>query len=491
MSSLDRFKKSSSLDVFRKQVTPEDVFATPQAPQATQQLTPEQTLAASQQAQAGAVPVERNAVEDYFFAVEDAVKKRGQELAQTERDYQEGNITTPEYIMQTAGKGVFGTAADVAGETFMAGAKMLTPEFLEQRVAELASAAAEGVMTSDQWKWAQNHWNELSPRAKKNLESAFNIGFGAAAIAGKAPLQGTGKKMSVKGMAMKRERLAKQVLPQTVTARKQRNLTGLGNAEDRMLNTLMTVKGVSHTNAPSENFRLVLKELDSIDNTLMKSLSKYKGAPFPRKAIQSKVARDLDILKNKDLARYTDPSLNNLYEKLDRWLFDPKVGYVKPTMTPKELVKARRKFDNIVGEFASKGTDESKVFIEAGAQGDIIRTYRNVLNDIVDAVPTDVDTKALRSRSSDLLLARKNYARLADPEQRAIMDMIERHPITASAVVRGGNSTLAPLLATMGAIKKGYEVLPQTLQSTGNILQSPVGAAPAAGLFYTDKEQQK
>jgi hypothetical protein len=517
MSVLDSFRKKSSLDTFRKQKTPEEVFATPQAPQATQQLTPEQTLAAQQQVQQQGVanqepalgfspqfvddasayvrreyPIEGDPVKDYFSAVEGAVAKRGQELAETERDYQEGKITTPEYIMQTAGKGVFGTAADVGGETLMAGAKMLTPEFIESRVAELASAAAEGVMTSDQWKWAKNHWDEFSPRARKNLESALNIGFGVAAFAGKVPTQGVGKKMSVKGMAMRRERIAKQVMPDTPTARQKRALNPqLAAAEDRMVNTLMSVKGISHTKSPLENFKILNKELDSIDNTMRKSLSKHSNQTMNRNSIQAKVNNTLDALQKTDPGVYADKSLKQVYDRMNRLLFDTKTGYIKPTMTPVEILQARRNLDAAIKKLAGGATDQSKIFIEAGAQGDIIRAYRNALNDIIDAIPTDIDTKALRGRSSDLLMARKNYGRLADEKTASIMDMIERHPLASMATIRTGSSSL-PILG--GAIRGAQAInraMPDTLVGTGNILQSPVGAAPAASLFYTDKENQQ
>jgi len=497
---------------------PEEVFATPKAPQATQQLTPEQTLAAQQQVQQQGVvneepalgfspqiaddlaayvrselPVEGDPIKDYFSSIEGAVKKRSGEVSQSVEDFKKGEITAQELALQAVGKGVAGTAADIAGETFMAGAKALTPDFIESRVAEVAAKAAEGVMSSEEWKFIEDNWKSLSPRTRKNLESAFNIGFGASALAGKAPLQGTGKKMSLKAMAMKRDRIAKQVLPDTTTARTSRNLTAKGAAEDRMLNTLMTVKGINHTKAPSENFKLVLKELDNIDDTMTKALKKYQGAGFPRNAIRSRVEKVLNDLKATDPVVFTDDSLSSLYQKMDRLLFEPKIGYIKDVMKPVDILKARRSLDKALKTLGKGGTDQSKLFIEAGAQGQIIRAYRDALNQIVDssAKGLGIDTKALRSRSSDLLMARQNYARLAEPKERAIMEAIDRHPIAASAIVGGGSSTLAALLAARGVMKKGYDVVPNALQTTGNILQSPVGAAPAASLFYTDKENQQ
>jgi len=517
MSVLDSFRKKSSLDTFRKQKTPEEVFATPQAPQATQQLTPEQTLAAQQQVQQQGVvnkepalgfspqiaddlaayvrselPVEGDPIKDYFSAIEGKVAKRGQELAQTEKDYQEGKINTPEYILQTAGKGVFGTAADVAGETFMAGAKMLTPEFLERRVPEVAAKAAGGVMSSEEWKWAKNHWDELSPRARKNLESALNIGFGVAAFAGKVPTQGVGKKMSVKGMAMRRERIAKQVIPDTPTARMKRaENPQLAAAQDRMVNTLMNTKGVSHKNKPLENWTAVNKELDRIDGELMKGLNKWTDAPFPRQVIQSKVTRALDDLKKKDPGVYNDPQFKNLYERMDNLLFDPKNGYIQPNMTPKELLRARRKLDNALRKLSKN--EDGKIFIEAGGQGDIIRQYRQALNDMVDssAAKVGVDSKSLRGRSSDLLMARKQYGRLADEKTASIMDMIERHQLSAMATITSGSKALPIIGGGIRGAQAFNRNLPDNLVGTGNILQSPVGAAPAASLFYTDKENQQ
>ena len=208
------------------------------------------------------------------------------------------------------------------------------------------------------------------------------------------------------------------------------------------------------------------------------------------------------VSKKLDMANdptYSDRKFKKVFERIDNLLFGDEAKYIKNRpMTIQEIAIARKNLDKSLNKISSGDSDVAKLLKETDeGTGDIIRAYRDSLNEVVDglAATKGVDTSALRRRQSNLLAARENFSK-ADAalnektKSQKVISYAMNHPFTIAAGLTGGGVMYNPALLTAGAVGLGgYGVLkaaasPLTRIGAGGMLQSQLPTAAAAASLY-------
>lgn len=451
-------------------------------------------------------------VGDFLPNVSDSLSKRNLELGQTQRDYEQDKINLGEWALQTIGKGLFGSIADIAGETAATVLSVLTPDEAEKQIKQWAAAGADNILSTESAQDLLEFYGELDTNTRKNIESAANI---AAVIAPKG-VSKTGKALKKSGVAsdvnIKKKKLSETVLDNSTKAKEAKATNpALVKRDEEVLNTLLDTKGVKPGGKPTKNIVAIDTELARLDAKLLKELSGIENV----KVSGSLLKKNIPLTVAKRLGNdpvFSDPSLKKVSKTIENLLFNDKGGYIsnKP-LSVADIAQARRNLDKGLKKLRGGQSDASKMFIESGANGDIIRAYRDTLNDIVDGLAknADVDTSAIRTRQSHLLSAKTNLGKtVAKDNSKTLAEKVTSyaisHPFTvgaaASAATGTGGGLLAnPALLTAGGIGLAGVGLtkaataPITRMGLGGMLQSQVPTAAAAASLYgaTPEDEQQ
>jgi ElaB/YqjD/DUF883 family membrane-anchored ribosome-binding protein len=454
-----------------------------------------------------------NRLEQYPSNIADALSKRNLELGQTQRDYEQGKINLGEWALQTVGKGLFGSIADIAGETAATVLSALTPDEAEQQVKDWVAAGANNVMSTESAQELLEFYQGLDPNTRKNIESATNI----AAVYAPKGISKTGKALTTSGkrsqVQVKKDKLAETVLD-TSTKGKELRATNpnLVKMDEAILNTLLDVKGIKPGAKPSVNISAIDTELGRLDAKLLKELSGIEGVKVSgnllKKNIPLTVAKRLG-----DDPVFSDPSLKKVSKTIENLLFNDKGGYIgNKSLSVADIAQARRNLDKGLKKLRGGQSDASKMFVESGANGDIIRAYRDVLNEIVDGLAknADVDTSAIRTRQSHLLSAKTNLGKAAAKKEgksgaQKVIDYAKSHPFVVGSAIGAATGGTGGMIANPAVIGAGAGLLggigaykattsPLTRIATGAALQSQIPTATAAASLYgsapDESEQQ-
>lgn len=446
----------------------------------------------------------------YLSRIGGLVEKRGQEVAETMEAMQEDEINYGEFALQTVGKGFFGTVMDIAGETVATVLSELTPDAAENQIKEWIASGAKEVLDTKAAQELLTLYQDLDPNTRKNIESATNIAFGWSGLAaGKSAM--TKPIKLVKDSATKsrlnkmKNKLSSTVLSQKSKAKEARGSQKWTEFENEMLNEVALLKGIT-PNKPSKNIEIIDKELRKLDSKITKDLRSSPKAfkiNVTQDTLRKRIEADIDALKTGEHGVvYTDESLKSVYDRLDNMLYNEKSGYAKnSTFKPIDLHRLRQNLDTGI-KALSKGTD--KPIIEAGAQGKVIRTYRNSINKLLDDLDTGVDTSVIRSKKHKLIEAKKNLSANKDKVKtkfETAVDYAKKHPWAVAAGLSGsgilhnskvlgagmlGASVYAPYKAATAPATR--ELLAKTLPMAGMVVSPKT--APVSGMFYGKQEDE-
>lgn len=451
-------------------------------------------------------------VGDFLPNVSDSLSKRNLELGQTQADYDRGEINIGEWALQTIGKGLFGSVADIAGETAATILSAMTPDDAEKQIKQWAAAGADNILSTESAQELLQFYGELDPNTRKNIESAANI---AAVIAPKG-ISKTGKSLKNSGKASaintKKKKLSESVLDNSTKAKEAKATNpALVKRDEEVLNTLLDTKGVNPGGKPTKNIVAIDTELSRLDAKLLKELSGIENV----KVSGSLLKKNLPLTVAKRLGNdpvFSDPSLKKVSKTIENLLFNDKGGYIRnKSLTVAEIAQARRNLDKGLKKLRGGQSDASKMFIESGANGDIIRAYRDTLNDIVDGLAknADVDTSAIRTRQSHLLSAKTNLGKfVAKDNSKNLAEKVTSyaisHPFTVGAAASAATGAGGGLFANPAVLGAGATALgglaaykgatsPLTRMGIGGMLQSQVPTAAAAASLYgaTPEDEQQ
>lgn len=455
----------------------------------------------------GAGAVEKE--DSYLDRLGGLISKRMEEVDETIQATREDEINYAEFALQTVGKGFFGTVMDIAGETVATVLSELTPDAAEEQIKEWIAAGAEEVLNTDQAQELLTLYQGLDPNTRKNIESATNIAFGWSGLgAGKKavikPINLIKKSAQTTRLTKLKDKLASSVLSQKSKAKTARGSQKWTPFENDILNEVALLKGITPKN-PAKNIRIIEKELRRLDDKIkigLNSSPKALKLKVTQKVLKDRINANVNALKTgKDGAVYADKSLDGVYDRLNHLLFDKKAGYAKNSaFRPADLHEMRVSLDRGLKKLA-KGTD--RPIIEAGAQGEIIRTYRNAINGLLDDLGTGVDTAKIRSVRHKLILANKHLAENKDKTKTLLeksVDYAKKHPWAVAAATSGSGVMYNPKVVGAGLLGAGMyapykavtspaarELVAKTLPLAGMVVSPKT--APISGMFYgTDDE---
>jgi hypothetical protein len=434
---------------------------------------------------------------EFFDRLGSLVQGRANELAQTQADYEAGKIGGLTWAVQTVGKGLFGTVADIAGESVATLVSDMMPDEAEAYLKQVIASGAETVMSTDTAKELLAMYQTMDPQDRKTLESATNIAMGLVPAKGMGNAKPLGKQVEAVGKGMRASAKAttiarqKKAFSRLYTAKEGTRAAG---RNESVLNTLIDVPDLKPSVAPEAARELIKNERKRLDDLIFADVAKSKNPPLSVNAINNHVNKRLDALRSSDPAykQIGDTPFKQVSEMLD----DHLVKFKQSGVTPKELIKLRKDLDSSIGLW--KGND--KILRESGAVNNIVREFRNGLNDLIDSYKVDVDTAALRNKQSLLYTAEENLMKNSNKfknKWQQSWDYAKAHPFAVGAAVSGTGLLAAPgVLPAVGAtaaILGLNKANPAIRSGFGAGIQALGGVTPSAtrsGLFYGYDENE-
>jgi adenylate kinase family enzyme len=417
------------------------------------------------------------APDSYLGRVGSGLQKRIDAVGESTKAYLNNEITYPEAVLSSFGN-AFGALFDTVGETAMSILSTLTPDEAEEWLKEQIAAGAGSVMKTKTAQDLLKAYKGLSPRVRDNIANSVNVGFGI------APLKSTvGKALTKSGMDAKKSTLSKYVLSQTPNAKQariaekglERPMQTVLNREDAILNTVLSIKGISESTSRPKIMSALNGEVARLSSGITKAL---KDVPtlVPKGAVNQRIStRMTEFVKNNP--EFIGKDLKPTYEKVVRAY---QTALNKYNGKPQELLQLRRDFDKVVEKFFKKdvhaGDDVSR---------EVVSQIRNELNQIMQDIAPNDQIKAAMQRQHHALMAKENLGYNMAREGSTVDKMltkIEHHPMFTTSLLTGsgiaskamGSEALGVGLGTLGA---GYALSrPAVRTGAGAVLENaPVG----------------
>lgn len=417
------------------------------------------------------------AEDSYLGRVGSHLKKRIDSMGESTEMYLNNEITYPEAVLHSFGN-AFGALFDTVGETAFSILSTLTPDEAEQWLKEQIASGAGAVMETKTAQELLKAYKGLSPRVRKDVESAINVGFGLAPIKSVA-----GKALTKSGVDSQKATLSKYVLSQTPNA-KQARLAEKGlerayqtvlNREDQILNTVLSIKGISEATPRGKIMEKINGEVARLSSGITKELKNVK-TQIPKGTINQRISIKMTEFVKQN-PEFLGKDLKPTYEKVIR-AYQTAMG--KYNGRPEELLKLRRDFDKVVEKFFKKdvhaGDDVSR---------EVVAQIRNEMNQIMQDIAPTSQIRAAMQRQHNALMAKENLgynmAREGSTVDK-ILTKIEHHPMFTTSVLTGGGmaSKMAgseALGVGLGALGAGYALSrPAVRTGAGAVLENvPVG----------------
>ena len=391
----------------------------------------------------GFTPVQEPDIDpDSFFGrVGQQIGKRVEKVERGVKMYEEGEITYPELALRGLGFGV-GSVFDTVGEGAMTILSALTPDQVEDFLKEQIAAGGTKLMETDTAKSLLQAYQELPQRAKDNFGDIVTVGTGM------LPKGQAGKKLVESGIKAEKDTLAKYVLNQTPSAKEFRaremglpkNMQTTLNREDSILNTVVSLKGVSESSSRKKIMGSINQEIGRLAQDINKSLanSKYKYIP----------KQDVNVVVTKAMQEYTQKNPLFATEKFSNLRGNLQEAYRQALKEfngkPQELLKLRQNFDKNVATLLKKDVHEGDVSRE------MVASIRNSLNNMMESVAPDDAIKASMRRQHNLMLAKDNLAYNMAREGSMVdntVKFINQHPFMAMSAA-GGTGMIPSLLGS-------------------------------------------
>jgi hypothetical protein len=389
------------------------------------------------------------------------------------------------------------TAAQGFGQVLMAGNDAVSESILSflstmdftgamDFLGDYIEQGADNLMSTDTAQYIYNQYLNMDPRAQKDLDAAFNIGLSM------VPFR---KKMSTQliesGINAEKKSIGKYVLDQGPRAQAARNgeigmerdARTVNNREDRVLNTLLTVKGIGATTPRPKMMGAMNKEIARLGKDINKAL-RASNVYIPKGTMTKRINSRLAQFR-KDNPEYATKHLTNTVKKaFDAYIAANKKA--KYTGRPEELLEVRRKFDDIAQTYFNvdweAGNDSSRR---------ILSVIREELNQMIQETAPDAAIRQAMARQHDIMIAKDNlkYNMVAEKSltDKAVAK-VEHHPYLVGGAL-GGSGMLSNMAgneavgAALGLGALGYGLSRPPVRKYLGLGMESLGVTPARSLF--------
>lgn len=416
--------------------------------------------------------------------------KRISNIEESTQEYLDNKITYPEAVLRSFGES-FGALFDTVGETAMTILSTLTPDQAEDWLKEQIAAGASSVMKTQTAQELLAAYQGLPERVRKDVGAAVNVGFGI--LPAKSIV---GKKLTDSAIESQKKTLGKYVLSQTPNA-KQARIAEAGlppsrqtvfNRENEILNTVLSIKGISETTKRPKIMAGLNGEVARLGAMIRKELDTVK-LPVPKGTVNQRISMKLtEFVKNNP--EFVGKDLKPVYEKVVRAY---QTALNKYDGKPSSLLDMRRDFDKVVEKFFKKdvhaGDDVSR---------EVVAQIRNEMNQIMQDIAPNAQIRSAMRRQHNAMLAKENLgynmAREGSTVEK-LLTKVEHHPMFTTSLLTGGGmaSKMAgsePLGVGLGLLGAGYAATrPAVRRAAGETLQAaPVGRSMIMDMM--DQQEQ-
>jgi len=325
--------------------------------------------------------------------------------------------------------------------------------FLKEQIA----AGGTALMNTNTAKALYELYQGMDERTRKDVDAAVNIGFGGIknVLPKKVQNAQLGTKIVESGVRAEKDSIGKYVLLQTPAAQQAR-IRELGmpkarqtvlNQEDQLLNTVLSVKGIS-SSTPRKRMKVLLAdEIEKLGRSIKASLLK-SDVKIPKQVVTLKVRQALAQLK-KDRPEFADKDLAPIVEKVMRSYISSNKKY---TGRPVELLAVRRHFDEVLPKKFSED-----IFYNDHTSREVATVVRNTLNELMDTAIPDTPIREQFWRQSRLITASENLASNIVREQGPlgkVVTKMEHHPMLTTSLLTGAGigSKLVESEGLMGGV---------------------------------------
>jgi len=369
--------------------------------------------------------------DSFFGRVGQRIGERVEKVERGVEMYEQGEISYPELTLRGIGFG-FGSVFDTIGEGVMSILGALTPDEAEDFLKEQIAAGGTALMKTDTAKEVLQFYQELSPRSRDNIGDILTTATGM------MPKGQLGKTISKSGLEADKAGLGKVVLNQSDNAKQMRskelglpkNLQTTLNREDQILNTVVSLPGVSSASSRKSIMGSINKEMGRLGSEIKKSLAKAENQFVPKQLVNTQVTQALQQFIRSDPI-FASPQFKNLRKNVQEAY---KQALKEYSGKPQELLKLRQDFDRNIATLLKKDVHEGDVSRQ------MVASVRNSLNDMMEAIAPDDAIKASMRRQHHLMVAKDNLAYNMAREGSLIkntMEQISSHPYLTMGVMSG------------------------------------------------------
>jgi hypothetical protein len=399
----------------------------------------------------------------------DNVEESSRMMAEDEQTYLEAAVQGFGQVLMAGN--------DIVSESILELLSGMTPDAAESFIKEQLDTGATALMDTNTTRYLYDAYSNLSPRARKDLDAAANVGLSLVPMSSK-----TGKKLKAAGFSREKSSLGKYLLDQSTAAQKARNAEmGMDkaaqttlNREDAILNTALSIKGITSSTPRKKMMGALNSEVARLGTDIRKAL-----ANTPVKVPKGIVTRRLNTAMaqfKQTNPEYAGKDLSHVVDKVKRAYLAANKSY---TGRPEELLEVRRKFDKVIERFFGKdvhGGDHTS--------RPAVAHLRNELNQLMQDVAPDAKIRSAMQRQHHAMIAKDNLAFNMVKETGAAEKLIskaEHHPYFVAGALSGGGMTSQMLGGPLGeALGLGAGMLgagylatrPSVLKGAGSTLET-------------------
>ena len=428
-------------------------------------------------------------LEQFGQRVADITKKRVEKVQRGTEMLEAGEISQAESMMRGVGFAV-GLPLEIMGEGLMTVLSKLTPDAAEDYLKELIAAGGSKIADTETAKRALDFYGNLSPRARDNIGDIFDISMAAIpAYRGKFD---PGTAISKSGVEAEKRILGQYVLNQSDSVKQARakeigmpkNLQRVANSEEEVLNTILSLKGVSSSSSRE-------KVMDAINSELSRLTRDIETALMGSKELVSKPALIKAVTDGVQQTMKAKPIYNSKAFKDSRRKVQEAftTAFKEFSGQPKDLIKLRQEFDANIATLFKGDVHEGNHAIR-----ELVASVRNQLNQTaqsaVETAGGSADILAKLRRQHNLLRGKEDLSynmATQNTNLQRLTEAVNSHPYMAMSAASGTGIAGSVLQSEAGMLAgAGLGVLygatrPVTRKAIGATLASPM---TTRGMLY-------
>lgn len=407
--------------------------------------------------------------------------KLGRRVERVERGtkaYEAGDISYPELVTYGLSFGI-GALYDTVGEGVLTLLSEMTPDSAEEYLEEAIAAGGTKLLETETAQQALEIYNSLDQTEKDRLANFTDIGL--AMIPGGNRV---GQSVKQSGINAEKKIVGKYVLNQSYNANKRRaSEAGLPkarqtarNLDDSVLNTVISIPGISSSSSREQIMKALNKELARLGQNVRKGLQDSKFT-MPKAVVKNQLLKEAnDFMKQNPI--FASKSMQGTVKKVNEAIDTVLKNY---SGKPIDLLRLRQEFDEAIETLFKKD-------IHAGddASRQLVAAMRNRMNSMMEELVPDAALRAQMRRQHHILLAKDNlsYNMSREPKWWATAARkIEQHPMLTLGAATGGGGMFGNLLgsevagvAALGAAGLYGITRPGVRMLTGQAMETlPVG----------------